>query len=90
MVEIEAIDMGILTKPKPIVVTGIPAFNEERTIASVILEAKKYSDVVIVCDDGSNDLTADIAEELGAVVIRHEKNRGKGWALNLLFLGKVM
>jgi glycosyltransferase involved in cell wall biosynthesis len=85
MVEIEAIDMRILTKPKPVVVTGIPAFNEERTIASVILEAKKYSDVVIVCDDGSNDLTADIAEELGAVVIRHEKNRGKGWALRTIF-----
>jgi glycosyltransferase involved in cell wall biosynthesis len=85
MVEIEAVDMRILTKSKPIVVTGIPAFNEERTIASVILEAKKYSEVVIVCDDGSNDLTADIAEELGAVVIRHEKNRGKGRALRTIF-----
>lgn len=85
MVEIETIDMGMLTKSKPIVVTGIPAFNEERTIASVILDAKKYSEVVIVCDDGSNDLTADIAEELGAVVIRHEKNRGKGWALRTIF-----
>lgn len=59
-------------------VAVIPAFNEERTIAKVILLTKKYVDKVLVCDDGSTDLTAKIAKELGATVIRHKRNMGKG------------
>ena len=50
-----------------------------------MLEAKKFADTVIVCDDGSADSTADIAEQLGAITIRHNKNRGKGWALRTIF-----
>lgn len=48
------------------VVAGIPAYNEERAIAGVVIEAQKYVDEVIVCDDGSNDLTGEIASRLGA------------------------
>jgi len=70
---------------KPFLVVGIPAFNEERTIAKVVLEAQKYADKVVVCDDGSTDMTGEIAERLGAVVIRHERNFGKGVALRSLF-----
>ena len=64
---------------------GIPAYNEEKTIARVVLGAQKHADIVIVCDDGSTDLTAEIAERLGAVVVRHEKNLGYGAALQSLF-----
>jgi glycosyltransferase involved in cell wall biosynthesis len=60
----------------------IPAYNEERFIGSVVLKAKKYVDTVMVIDDGSKDLTADIAHAAGAIVVRHETNRGKGAALN--------
>lgn len=67
------------------IVAGIPAYNEEKTIAKVILLAQKHVDVVVVCDDGSQDLTADIAQRLGAIVIRHEKNRGYGAAVQALF-----
>jgi glycosyltransferase involved in cell wall biosynthesis len=67
------------------IVAGIPAYNEEKTIAKVILLAKRQADVVIVCDDGSNDLTADIAESLGVKVLRHSKNLGKGAAIKSLF-----
>lgn len=67
------------------IVAGIPAYNEEKTIAKVILLAQKYVDLVIVCDDGSEDLTAEIAKKLGASVIRHEKNMGYGAALMSLF-----
>ena len=67
------------------IVAGIPAYNEEKTIARVILLAQKHVDAVIVCDDGSHDLTADIAEKLGATVIRHEKNMGYGAAIQKLF-----
>jgi len=68
-----------------VIIAGIPAYNEEKTIARVVLQAQRYVDMVIVCDDGSTDLTAEIAEKLGAKVLRHEKNMGKGFALKTLF-----
>lgn len=67
------------------VVACIPAYNEERTIARVVLTTKKYVDTVIVCDDGSTDLTGEIASALGAIVVRHDKNMGVGAALRTLF-----
>ena len=70
---------------KPFVVAGIPAYNEERSIARVIVKAMNYVDRVIVCDDGSTDMTGEIAERLGAEVIRHERNLGYGAALASLF-----
>ncbi len=59
----------------------IPAYNEDRFIADVVSRAKKYSDQVIVVDDGSTDETAKIAAESGAIVIVHERNMGKWVAL---------
>ena len=44
-------------------------------------EAKKHVDKVLVVDDGSTDSTAGIAEALGALVVRHEENRGYGAAI---------
>ena len=41
---------------------GIPAYNEEKNIASIITKLKKITDSIIVCDDGSNDLTKEISE----------------------------
>jgi glycosyltransferase involved in cell wall biosynthesis len=67
-----------------LVVVGIPAFNEEKTIARVVLGAQKNAHVVVVCDDGSTDLTGEIAEGLGAVVVRHERNAGYGAAVKSL------
>src|SRR3989442_3495083 len=63
----------------------IPALNEESTIAKIILQARRFADTVIVCDDGSKDLTGEIAKVLGAEVIRHNHNLGYGAALNSLF-----
>jgi glycosyltransferase involved in cell wall biosynthesis len=63
-----------MSSHKPFVVACIPAYNEEKTIAKILLKTKKYVDKVIVCDDdGSTDMTAEIAEALGAEVIRHER-----------------
>jgi len=70
---------------RPFVVACIPAYNEELTIAKVILKARRHVDKVIVCDDGSTDMTAEIAEACGAEVIRHERNMGKGAAIQSLF-----
>jgi glycosyltransferase involved in cell wall biosynthesis len=66
------------------VVVVIPAFNEERFIGSVVLNARKSADAVIVVDDGSSDRTAWIAESAGATVLR-QHNRGYGGALSTGF-----
>jgi len=65
---------------------GIPAFNEEKNISKIIKELKKITDKIIVCDDGSNDLTGQIAKKMGAIVVRHEKNLGYGAAIRSIFL----
>ena len=64
---------------------GIPAYNEEKNIASIITKLKKIADSIIVCDDGSSDMTTEISKNLGAIVISHEKNMGYGVAINSIF-----
>lgn len=64
---------------------GIPAFNEEKNIGKVIVTLKKITNDIIVCDDGSNDLTKEIAEGLGVKVISHTKNMGYGEAIKSIF-----
>ena len=66
-------------------VTCIPAYNEEQTIVDVIKRASKYVDKVIVCDDGSEDNTSRKAEDAGAIIIKHDKNLGKGASFKSLF-----
>ena len=63
----------------------IPAYNEEAKIKEIILDVKKFVNEVVVCDDGSNDSTATIAENSGSYVIRHNVNKGKGAAMKSLF-----
>jgi glycosyltransferase involved in cell wall biosynthesis len=60
----------------------IPAFNEEKTIHQVVcnLMLSGYENIVVV-DDGSVDSTAYLAQQAGAVVIKHMVNRGQGAAL---------
>lgn len=64
---------------------GIPAYNEGKSIASLILKLKKVTNKIIVCNDGSSDMTGEIAENLGAVVVTHEKNLGYGAAIKSIF-----
>jgi cellulose synthase/poly-beta-1,6-N-acetylglucosamine synthase-like glycosyltransferase len=54
-----------LSPKTPFVVACIPAFNEEGTIARVVLMAERYVDRVVVCDDGSRDLTGRWLRGLG-------------------------
>ncbi|MEF8849069.1 MAG: glycosyltransferase family 2 protein, partial [Candidatus Thermoplasmatota archaeon] len=59
------------------VLAVIPCYNEEATIGSVIVKARRYVDEILVVDDGSSDDTAGVAKELGASVVSHSMNRGK-------------
>lgn len=61
----------------------IPALNEEKTIAEVIKKIKRVKEIteILVIDDGSTDETAQVARAVGAKVISHKVNFGKGAAM---------
>lgn len=66
-------------------IIGIPAFNEEKNIGAIVAKLKAKYDQVIVCDDGSSDMTGMIASSLGAIVVKHENNLGYGSAIKTIF-----
>jgi len=68
------------------IIIGIPAFNEEKNIASIITKLMNITNSIIVCNDGSSDLTSEIAEKMGVTVINHKKNLGYGGAIRSIFL----
>mgnify|MGYP001310971809 CR=1 FL=1 len=59
----------------------IPAFNEAHRIGPVVSGALAHGYPVVVIDDGSSDDTGALVRSLGAEVIRHEDNHGKGASL---------
>lgn len=59
----------------------VPAHNEAKEIASVVIGLLPFVDEVVVVDDGSTDTTMIAAKQAGAVLIRHDLNRGQGAAL---------
>ena len=65
-------------------VVVMPTYNNAGTIAQVISDVKKYSDDVVVVNDGSTDNTASILSSIeGIKVIDYPNNKGKGYALKL-------
>lgn len=63
---------------RPKIVTIIPAYNEEKSIAQVIKDVHPYSTEVLIIDDGSKDRTREIAAAMGAIVVPNIINRGLG------------
>lgn len=59
----------------------IPAYNEARSIGTVVRSLKAEGYTVVVVDDGSKDRTAWAARSAGAIVLRHDLNLGQGGAL---------
>lgn len=72
-------DCRLPTKLK--LIAAIPAYDEEKYIGTIVLKTRQYVDEVIVVDDGSTDNTSSVASLAGATVIRHDKNKGKGAAI---------
>ena len=67
------------------IIVGVPAYNEEIAIGSIVLRSLKYADEVVVVDDCSRDKTGEIARMAGAVVITHDTNQGKGACIRDIF-----
>ena len=67
----------------PAVAAIIAAKDEAVRIEATIRSVRRIEavDLVIVVDDGSSDATAQLAGELGAVVLSHPRNRGKAAAM---------
>ena len=64
----------------------IPCYNEEKTIAKVVSDAKAAlpEAVIYVYDNNSTDKTVELAGQAGAV-IRHEYMQGKGNVIRRMF-----
>ena len=71
-----------MAEPRQVSVV-IPAMNEAVAIGRVVTELRSEAPwhEVIVVDDGSTDATAALAEQAGAIVIRHPYNKGNGAAV---------
>tara|TARA_Y100001978_G_C23572313_1_gene374805 strand:+ start:98 stop:736 length:639 start_codon:yes stop_codon:yes gene_type:complete len=63
----------------------IPAFNESKTIFSVIKKIERFGTPIVI-DDGSSDNTFNLAKKAGATVIKHKTNLGYDESLNTGFL----
>ena len=70
--------------PKLKIIAGMPAFNEDKYVGSLVLKVHQYVDEVFVVDDGSADDTAKIARLAGAEVITHGGNKGYGAAIQTI------
>lgn len=74
-----------LNKNRPFIIAAVPAYDEEETIATLVLRAQMFVDKVVVCDNDSNDLMAEENERLSADVIQHQRNLGYGVSIKSLF-----
>ena len=79
MVMDEATSNGGLT------MVGMPMFNEEETVVSVVLRCIPHVDQVICVDDGSSDSCSRLAARAGAQIHHHRANRGYGAAIRSIF-----
>ncbi|MEM9290208.1 MAG: glycosyltransferase family 2 protein [Acidobacteriota bacterium] len=59
----------------------VPAYNEAGAVGDVVRELREHYRWVVVIDDGSRDLSSQVAADAGAIVLRHPINRGQGAAL---------
>lgn len=66
--------------------TAIPVYNEARHLQAVLREVRRYTEHILIVNDGSTDDTAALlARETGLHLITHPVNRGYGAALTSAF-----
>ena len=70
---------GLMSPSKPWII--IPAYNEEKTLATVIEKCLTYSSQIVVVIDGCKDNTTTVARRYPVYVLEHLVNLGKGAAL---------
>lgn len=63
----------------------LPAKDEAQALSRLLPQARQLGMEVVVCDDGSQDGTGEVARKLGALVLAHGTNRGLAEALRTLF-----
>ena len=65
----------------------VPTYNNSGTIADVLSRIYKVTQNIIVVNDGSNDNTKYILQNIGfsLTIVEYEQNRGKGYALKCGF-----
>ena len=61
---------------------GLPMFNEEETVASVVVRCLDHVTDVLCVDDGSSDASSRLAARAGAV--HHHHNCGYGAAIRTI------
>lgn len=59
----------------------IPAYNEEKSISSVLDSLRGVDGDVLVIDDGSTDSTLGIVKKRNVKILAHKKNLGKARSL---------
>lgn len=59
----------------------MPVYNEATVISDVVRDVRSVFPTLVCVDDGSRDASARLAEDAGAVVVRHPINLGQGAAL---------
>ncbi len=70
----------------PRFLTALPVYNEESHLLEVLPEVRRFSQDVLVVDDGSSDRTPHLLSEMdGIEVIRHPVNQGYGAGLKSAF-----
>ncbi|MCK5681011.1 DUF2062 domain-containing protein [bacterium] len=67
----------------PIVALVIPLYNHAATLAKVVVEGQRFTDLLIVVDDGSSDGATEVLNKLphSVHILRHPQNLGKGVAI---------
>ena len=66
--------------------TALPVYNEAPHVERVLAEVRRYSDEILVIDDGSTDGTAELLDRQRDIqVVTHVANRGYGAALHTAF-----
>ena len=70
-----------MTSEKNDILAVIPTYNNEKTLAQVIGDVRRYCTDVLVVNDGSTDSTPEIIAGTGVEAISYAPNRGKGYAL---------